>query len=96
MDLVSFETAQEYRHFATMMYYGEYFVFHLYGFADLVKRVLIFVASGNTFNEFTKYLNDNRDMLTDNISSIWTSGRKCNFQKKGCDAAHLQPVNING
>ena len=26
MDLVSFESPQEYRHFATMMYYGEYFL----------------------------------------------------------------------
>ena len=33
---------------------------------------------------------------SDNISSIYTSGRKCNFQNKGCDAQHLQPVNING
>merc|ERR1719266_2334552 len=32
----------------------------------------------------------------DNISSIYTSGRKCNFQNKGCDAQHLQPINING
>ena len=32
----------------------------------------------------------------DNISSIYTSGRKCNFQEKGCDAQHLQPINING
>ena len=32
----------------------------------------------------------------DNISSIWTSGRKCNFRNKGCDAAQLQPINING
>ena len=27
---------------------------------------------------------------------MWTSGRKCNFQDKGCDAGHLQPINING
>ena len=27
---------------------------------------------------------------------MWTSGRKCNFLNKGCDAAALQPVNING
>ena len=26
MDLVSFESPQEYRHFATMMYYGELFI----------------------------------------------------------------------
>ena len=35
-------------------------------------------------------------MLPDNISSVYTSGRKCNFQNKGCDAEHLQPINING
>merc|ERR1719356_1367306 len=33
-------------------------------------------------------------MHRDNISSIYTSGRKCNFQDKGCDAEHLQPINI--
>jgi len=32
----------------------------------------------------------------DNVSSIYTSGRKCNFKGKGCDADHLQPINING
>ena len=32
----------------------------------------------------------------DNITSIYTSGRKCNFQGKGCDAAHFQPINVNG
>jgi len=35
-------------------------------------------------------------MRKDNVSSIWTSGRKCNFQNKGCDGAHLQPINVNG
>ena len=35
-------------------------------------------------------------MHRDNISSVYTSGRKCNFQDKGCDAEHLQPINING
>ena len=34
--------------------------------------------------------------VTDNVSSIYTSGRKCNFKGKGCDAAHLQPINVNG
>lgn len=53
MDLVSFESPEEYRHFALMLH-------------------------------------------RDNISSIWTSGRKCNFRNKGCDAAQLQPINING
>merc|ERR1712128_143978 len=32
----------------------------------------------------------------DNVTSIYTSGRKCNFQNKGCDGAHLQPINVNG
>lgn len=35
-------------------------------------------------------------MEKDNVSSIYTSGRKCNFQNKGCDGAHLQPINTNG
>jgi len=35
-------------------------------------------------------------MDKDNISSVWTSGRKCNFQNKGCDGSHLQPINVNG
>lgn len=53
MDLVSFETPAEYRHFAKMLH-------------------------------------------RDKINSTYTSGRKCNFLEKGCDAAHLQPINING
>jgi len=32
----------------------------------------------------------------ENVSSIYTSGRKCNFKGKGCDAEHLQPINVNG
>jgi len=35
-------------------------------------------------------------MARDNVTSIYTSGRKCNFQNKGCDGPHLQPINING
>jgi len=35
-------------------------------------------------------------MKRDNVSSIYTSGRKCNFQNKGCDGEHLQPINVNG
>ncbi|XP_040579033.1 uncharacterized protein [Lepeophtheirus salmonis] len=35
-------------------------------------------------------------MQADNVSSIYTSGRKCNFKGKGCDASHLQPINANG
>ena len=34
--------------------------------------------------------------LSDNITSIYTSGRKCNFQGKGCDANHFDPINVNG
>ncbi|XP_071535615.1 L-selectin-like [Panulirus ornatus] len=30
----------------------------------------------------------------ENVNSVWTSGRKCNFD--GCDEPHLQPINING
>ena len=32
----------------------------------------------------------------DNVTSVYTSGRKCNFQNKGCDAPHLAPIIING
>jgi len=53
MDLVSFDTADEYRHFAKIMF-------------------------------------------RDNITAMWTSGRKCNFRNKGCESSSLQPVNING
>jgi len=53
MDLISFNTADEYRHFAQVIH-------------------------------------------KDNVSSVYTSGRKCNFQKKGCEAPQFQPVNING
>merc|ERR1711971_751208 len=35
-------------------------------------------------------------MARDNVTSIYTSGRKCNFKGKGCDAEHLQPINVNG
>ena len=35
-------------------------------------------------------------LLSDNVTSIYTSGRKCNFQNKGCDGPHLQPINVNG
>ena len=34
--------------------------------------------------------------ISENVSSIYTSGRKCNFKGKGCDAEHLQPINVNG
>jgi len=35
-------------------------------------------------------------MKRDNVTSVYTSGRKCNFQNKGCDAPHLAPIIING
>jgi hypothetical protein len=35
-------------------------------------------------------------MQQDNISSIYTSGRKCNFQGKGCEQDQFQPINVNG
>ena len=34
--------------------------------------------------------------IPDNITAMWTSGRKCNFLNKGCDSKELQPVNVNG
>ena len=34
--------------------------------------------------------------FADNISSIWTSGRKCNFKGKGCEQDIFQPINTNG
>jgi len=53
MDLVSFETAHEFR---------------------MLKEV----------------------MIADNVTSIYTSGRKCNFQGKGCDGQQFDPINVNG
>merc|ERR1712168_780287 len=35
-------------------------------------------------------------MKRDGVNNTWTSGRKCNFQNKGCDGDHLQPINVNG
>jgi len=35
-------------------------------------------------------------MIADNISSIYTSGRKCNFRGKGCEQDIFQPINVNG
>ncbi|TRY67782.1 hypothetical protein TCAL_02922 [Tigriopus californicus] len=35
-------------------------------------------------------------MQQDNISSIYTSGRKCNFKGKGCEQEQFQPINVNG
>ena len=93
MDLVSFETPEEYRHFALMMHKGEDF-----GHGDGRE-------DGDGDDDYDDG-DDDEQILgrcsrqyaspSDNISSIYTSGRKCNFQDKGCDAAALQPVNING
>jgi len=51
------------------------------------------LVSFETAHEFKMF---QEVMVADNISSIYTSGRKCNFQGKGCDAAHFDPINING
>lgn len=51
------------------------------------------LVSFNTPDEFRVFA---AIMKQDNVSSVWTSGRKCNFKGKGCDAAHLQPINVNG
>ena len=49
----------------------------------------------NLWKSYLRYLSIT-SLYLDNVSSIYTSGRKCNFQDKGCDASHLQPINING
>merc|ERR1712142_313334 len=51
------------------------------------------LVSFNTPGEFKMF---EEIMRRDNVTSIYTSGRKCNFQNKGCDGAHLQPINVNG
>ena len=48
------------------------------------------------FLKETKYVCNNILFFSENVSSIYTSGRKCNFKGKGCDAEHLQPINVNG
>ena len=35
-------------------------------------------------------------LLPDRVGSVHTSGRKCNFPNGGCEAAHLQPINVAG
>lgn len=35
-------------------------------------------------------------MIADNVTAIYTSGRKCNFPGKGCESATFQPINTNG
>jgi len=49
-----------------------------------------------SFEDPAEYRHFAKLMHRDNVSSIYTSGRKCNFINKGCDASHLQPINING
>merc|ERR1719340_563232 len=51
------------------------------------------LVSFNTPGEFEMF---SEIMKRDNVTSIYTSGRKCNFQNKGCDAPHLAPINVNG
>jgi len=51
------------------------------------------LVSFNTPGEFEMF---SEIMKRDNVTSIYTSGRKCNFQNKGCDAPHLSPINVNG
>jgi len=51
------------------------------------------LVSFNTPGEFEMFA---EIMKRDNVTSIYTSGRKCNFQNKGCDAPHLSPINVNG
>merc|ERR1712062_467841 len=49
-----------------------------------------------SFEDPEEYRHFAKIMFKDNVSSIYTSGRKCNFQNKGCDSQTLQPINING
>jgi len=35
-------------------------------------------------------------IFKDNITAIYTSGRKCNFPGKGCESDTFQPINVNG
>jgi len=49
-----------------------------------------------SFEDPEEYRHFAKIMFKDNITSIYTSGRKCNFQNKGCDSETLQPINING
>jgi len=51
------------------------------------------LVSFNTPGEYEMF---SEIMKRDNVTSIYTSGRKCNFQNKGCDAPHLAPINVNG
>ena len=84
MDLVSFETAHEFQMFKEVMIAGNrnnYFQCSLQSYTRLIDSYIALFYSLCTI---------------DNITSIYTSGRKCNFQGKGCDAAHFQPINVNG
>ncbi|XP_040566110.1 uncharacterized protein [Lepeophtheirus salmonis] len=51
---------------------------------------LISLESSTEFKMFQEV------MEQDKIKSIWTSGRKCNFQGKGCDKPKFQPINVRG
>jgi hypothetical protein len=49
-----------------------------------------------SFEQPEEYRHFAKIMFNDNVSAVFTSGRKCNFQDKGCDSGTLQPINING
>jgi len=49
-----------------------------------------------SFEDPEEYRHFAKIMHLDNITSVYTSGRKCNFKDKGCDAENLQPINVNG
>ena len=84
MDLVSFETAHEFQMFKEVMIAGRNIN------SWYARSIWIELSSLKSYNKYEKIF------FLDNITSIYTSGRKCNFQGKGCDAAHFQPINVNG
>jgi len=49
-----------------------------------------------SFEQPTEFKMFEEVMIADNISSIYTSGRKCNFQGKGCEGQIFDPINVNG
>merc|ERR1711936_392674 len=49
-----------------------------------------------SFEKPTEFKMFEEVMIADNISSIYTSGRKCNFQGKVCEGKIFDPINVNG
>jgi hypothetical protein len=49
-----------------------------------------------SFDSSEEFLHFAAILHADRVGSVWTSGRKCNMLGKGCEAAHLQPVNVRG